>query len=447
MSQNIAKNKTSPLDLSVYVKSFLLLMKPRVMSLVLFTALVGLLVAPATIPFTTAWLSLVAVAIGSGAAGALNMWYESDVDAVMSRTCLRPIPTGKVKREQALWFGIVLSIVSIVMLYLSSNLISAILLSATIGFYFFIYTIWLKRKTAQNIVIGGAAGALPPVIGWSIATGSISIEPIIMFLIIFFWTPSHFWALSLYKSNDYKKAKIPMLPITAGIESTKFNILLYALFMLPVVAAPFFVGFGSIIYLILSLAMTIYYINLCYELFKTKAASKSNLIARRIFVYSIFYLFFLFFIILFDNLLKFNEKLGFEKITNSYNKSELSNNITAKNYNIKFNTNLDNSLRWTFYPEKNSLDLVPGEVRNVKFFIENRGNFESSGLATLNIKPASLNSYISKIGCFCYEKQSLKPKEKKEFLLTFFLDPKIKKNNKIKDISDIKLSFTFSKTN
>ena len=148
MSQNIAKNKTSPLDLSVYVKSFLLLMKPRVMSLVLFTALVGLLVAPATIPFTTAWLSLVAVAIGSGAAGALNMWYESDVDAVMSRTCLRPIPTGKVKREQALWFGIVLSIVSIVMLYLSSNLISAILLSATIGFYFFIYTIWLKRKTA-----------------------------------------------------------------------------------------------------------------------------------------------------------------------------------------------------------------------------------------------------------------------------------------------------------
>ncbi len=447
MSQNIAKNKTSQIDLSIYIKSFLLLMKPRVMSLVLFTAMVGLLVAPNTVSFTTACLSLLAVAIGSGAAGALNMWYESDVDAVMSRTCLRPIPTGKVKREQALWFGMILSIVSIVMLYFSSNLISAILLGATIGFYFFIYTIWLKRKTAQNIVIGGAAGALPPVIGWTIATGSISIEPIIMFLIIFFWTPSHFWALSLYKSNDYKKAKIPMLPITAGIESTKFNILLYALLMLPVAAAPFFVGFGSAFYLILSLAMTVYYINLCYKLFKTKAASKSNLIARRIFVYSIFYLFFLFLIILFDNLLKFNEKLGFEKITNSFNKPEISKSLTTKNYNIKFNTNLDNSLRWTFYPEKNSLDLVPGEVHNVKFFIENRGNFESSGLASLNIKPASLNSYISKIGCFCYEKQSLKPKEKKEFLLTFFLDPKIKKNNKIKDISDIKLSFTFSKTN
>ena len=286
-------------------------MKPRVMSLVLFTAMVGLLVAPVTVSFTTACLSLLAVAIGSGAAGALNMWYESDVDAIMSRTCLRPIPTGKIKREQALWFGIILSLISILMLYLSSNLISAFLLAATIGFYFFIYTIWLKMKTAQNIVIGGASGALPPVIGWAIATGSVSIEPIIMFLIIFFWTPSHFWALSLYKSKDYKKAKIPMLPITAGIEKTKFNILLYAFLMLPAVVAPFFTGFGSVIYLILSLFMTIYYTNLCYQLFKTKAVSKSNLIARKVFVYSIFYLFFLFLLILFDNLFKFNQIMSF----------------------------------------------------------------------------------------------------------------------------------------
>ena len=311
MSQNIAKNKTSQLDLSVYIKSFLLLMKPRVMSLVLFTAMVGLLVAPATISFTTACLSLVAVAIGSGAAGALNMWYESDVDAVMSRTCLRPIPTGKVKREQALWFGILLSIASIVMLYFSSNLISAILLGSTIGFYFFIYTIWLKRKTAQNIVIGGAAGALPPVIGWAVAMNNISLEPIVMFLIIFIWTPSHFWALSLYKFKDYEKAKIPMLPITAGIEKTKLNILVYAFLMLPVVIAPFFIGFGSVIYLVLSLGMTTYYIRLCYLLFKTKAVSKSNLIARKVFVYSIFYLFFLFLLILFDNLFKLNEIMSF----------------------------------------------------------------------------------------------------------------------------------------
>ena len=311
MPQNIAKNKTSPIELSLYLKSFLLLMKPRVMSLVLFTAVVGLLVAPVKVSFLTGFFSLLAVAIGSGAAGALNMWYESDVDAVMSRTCLRPIPTGKIKRENALWFGVFLSIASIVMLYLSSNLISAILLAATISFYFFIYTIWLKRKTAQNIVIGGASGALPPVIGWTIATGSISIEPIIMFLIIFFWTPSHFWALSLYKSDDYKKAKIPMLPITAGIESTKFNILLYAFFMLPVVILPIFFGFGSIIYIILSLSMTFYYIHLCYLLFKSKSVIKSNLIARKVFVYSIFYLFFLFLLILFDNLFKLNEIMSF----------------------------------------------------------------------------------------------------------------------------------------
>ncbi len=286
-------------------------MKPRVMSLVLFTTVVGLLVAPNEIPFTKACLSLLAVAIGSGAAGALNMWYESDVDAVMSRTCLRPIPTGKIKRQNALWFGIILAIASTIMLYLFSNLISAILLVTTISFYFFIYTIWLKRKTAQNIVIGGASGALPPVIGWTIATGSISLEPIIMFLIIFFWTPSHFWALSLYKSDDYKKAKIPMLPLTAGIQSTKFNILLYAFLMLPVVVAPVLTGFGSFIYLILSLSMTLYYIYLCYLLFKEKIVSKSNLIARKVFVYSIFYLFFLFLLILFDNLFKFNKILTF----------------------------------------------------------------------------------------------------------------------------------------
>ena len=307
MSQNILKNKSSQIDLSVYIKSFLLLMKPRVMSLVLFTAMVGLLVAPVTVSFTTASLSLLAVAIGSGAAGALNMWYESDLDALMSRTCLRPIPTGKIRREQALLFGIILSFISIVMLYLSSNLISALLLVATISFYFFIYTIWLKRKTAQNIVIGGAAGALPPVIGWAVAMNNVSIEPVVMFLIIFIWTPSHFWALSLYKFKDYKKAKIPMLPITAGIEKTKLNILIYAILMLPVVIAPFFIGFGSIIYLALSLGMTIYYIKLCYLLFKTKTVSKSNLIARKVFVYSIFYLFLLFLLILFDNLFKLNE--------------------------------------------------------------------------------------------------------------------------------------------
>ena len=276
-------------------------MKPRVMSLVLFTCMVGLLIAPYSVDLKTSFISLLAVAIGSGAAGALNMWYESDVDALMSRTCLRPIPTGKVKRNQALYFGIILSIISVAMLYYSANTISAILLASTIGFYFFIYTIWLKRKTPQNIVIGGAAGALPPVIGWTIATGTITIEPIILFLIIFVWTPSHFWALSLYKSGDYKKAKIPMLPVIAGTKTTKTNILVYSFAMLPVVIAPYYFEFASLLYLITALVMTLYYNYLCLELFKAKVTKTSNKIARKVFIYSIFYLFFIYLILLIDN--------------------------------------------------------------------------------------------------------------------------------------------------
>ena len=277
------------------------LMKPRVMSLVIFTCAVGLLTAPNHISAFDAIISIGFVTIGAGAAGALNMWYESDVDALMSRTCLRPIPTGKVKRNQALYFGIILSIISVAMLYYSANTISAILLASTIGFYFFIYTIWLKRKTPQNIVIGGAAGALPPVIGWTIATGTITIEPIILFLIIFFWTPSHFWALSLYKSGDYKKAKIPMLPVIAGSKTTKTNILVYSFAMLPVVIAPYYFEFASLLYLVTALVMTLYYNYLCLELFKAKATKFSNKIARKVFIYSIFYLFFVYLILLIDN--------------------------------------------------------------------------------------------------------------------------------------------------
>ncbi len=274
------------------------------MSLVLFTCMAGLLIAPINVDFTSACISLLAVAIGSGAAGTLNMWYESDLDALMSRTCLRPIPTGKVKKNQALYFGIVLSFLSVSIIYFSANLISAILLASTIAFYFFIYTIWLKRKTPQNIVIGGAAGALPPVIGWTIATGSISVEPIILFLIIFLWTPSHFWALSLYKSSDYKKAKIPMLPIISGTKTTKVNILFYALMMLPAIIAPYFLNFASVFYLSISSIMSSYYVYLCLRLYKSKIASISNKIARKIFIYSIFYLFFIFLILLIDNFLK-----------------------------------------------------------------------------------------------------------------------------------------------
>ena len=279
-------------------------MKPRVMSLVLFTCMVGMLIAPNPVSLLSSLVSLLAVAMGSGAAGALNMWYESDLDALMSRTCLRPIPTGKVKKDQALYFGLVLSILSTGLLYFSSNLVSSFLLALTICFYFFIYTIWLKRKTPQNIVIGGAAGALPPVIGWTIATGQVSIEPVILFLIIFFWTPSHFWALSLYKTGDYKKAKIPMLPLIVGIQKTKLNILVYALAMLPVVIAPYLFNFATIIYLLISLIMTTYYILLCVNLYKENNLKISNIIARKIFIYSIFYLFVIFLTLLVDNFLK-----------------------------------------------------------------------------------------------------------------------------------------------
>ena len=279
------------------------LMKPRVMSLVIFTCAVGLLMAPNIVPTKDAIVGIILVSIGAGAAGALNMWYESDLDALMSRTCLRPIPTGKVNRNQALVFGITLSIFSVIALDYFANRISAILLLSTILFYVFVYTIWLKRKTPQNIVIGGAAGALPPVIGWTIATNSLSLEPITFFLIIFFWTPSHFWALSLYKSDDYKRAKIPMLPLTNGVESTKLNILTYSLLMLPVIILPYAIDFVSLVFLIPSLILTLYYNLLCFELYKFKKNKFNSKKAKSIFGYSILYLFLIFVLFLIDKIL------------------------------------------------------------------------------------------------------------------------------------------------
>ncbi len=290
-------------SLSKVFISFYELMKPRVMSLVIFTALVGLVIAPTKINFINSVLSLFFVAIGAGAAGALNMWYESDTDKLMSRTCLRPLPLGKLKQNHALWFGLSMSIISIIGLYFSSNLLSAIVLTTTIGFYFFIYTVWLKRKTPQNIVIGGAAGAFPPVIGWTIATNNISIEPIILFLIIFLWTPSHFWALSLYKNEDYKNAGIPMLPVVAGEEYTKKNILAYSILLFPFTILPYLLNFSGLINLMTSIGFGTYYIYLSYKLFEEKEKKVYDKIATKIFVFSIFYLFFIFSTILIDNYL------------------------------------------------------------------------------------------------------------------------------------------------
>ena len=266
----IIKSKALKLDYFSSAKAFFNLMKPRVMSLVIFTCAVGLLIAPVKINFVDAIFSLLAVALGSGAAGALNMWYESDLDSLMTRTCLRPIPTGKLTKNQALIFGITSSLISIIVLYIFSNLIATTVLVFTILFYVFVYTIWLKRKTPQNIVIGGASGALPPVIGWAIATNGISLEPIILFLIIFAWTPSHFWALSLYKTDDYRKAKIPMLPITSGIKTTKFNIFVYALILFPIVLSPYFFNFSGLTYLFFAIVLSSYYILISYKLLKAK---------------------------------------------------------------------------------------------------------------------------------------------------------------------------------
>ena len=287
------------------MKAFFNLMKPRVMSLVIFTCAVGLLIAPVKINFLDAILSLLAVALGSGAAGALNMWYESDLDSLMTRTCLRPIPTGKLTKKQALVFGILSSLFSVIALYIFSNLISAFILAVTILFYLFVYTIWLKRKTPQNIVIGGASGALPPVIGWAIATNGISLEPVILFLIIFIWTPSHFWALSLYKTEDYRKAKIPMMPITSGIQKTKTNILIYSALLFVISLVPFLLNFSGIIYLTVAFILSSYYLFISYELFKAKKAPLERKLANRLFGFSIFYLFIIFVTLLIDNVLTY----------------------------------------------------------------------------------------------------------------------------------------------
>ena len=296
------KSKTLKLDLFAYLKALFDLMKPRVMSLVIFTCVVGLLIAPVKVDFWNAFVSILAVALGSGAAGVLNMWYEADLDSAMTRTCLRPIPTGKVTKKEALIFGILASVISVTTLYLFSNLVATLILVTTILFYVFIYTIWLKQKTSQNIVIGGVSGALPPVIGWAVATGNISLESIILFLIIFIWTPSHFWALSLYKMEDYKNANIPMLPVISGVKVTKLNIFVYALLLFPIILVPFFLNYFGIIYLLISGTLATYYIYICHKLFRAQKSNLEKKIAKQVFGFSILFLFLVFASILIDSI-------------------------------------------------------------------------------------------------------------------------------------------------
>jgi heme o synthase len=285
------------------VGDYLALMKPRVMSLVVFTALVGLVVAPAHIHPVIGFTALLCIAVGAGAAGALNMWYDAGIDAVMTRTARRPIPSGRVAPGEALAFGMTLAVFSVVVLALLVDWLAAVLLAFTIFFYIVVYTMWLKRATPQNIVIGGAAGALPPVIGWAAATGSIGVEPILLFLIVFFWTPPHFWALSLNRTDDYARARIPMLPVVAGAEETRRQILLYSLVLLPVGAAPWLMGYADGIYGATALLAGGVMVALAWRLWLEGSGRRAAQTAKRLFGFSILYLFVLFAVILIEGVL------------------------------------------------------------------------------------------------------------------------------------------------
>jgi protoheme IX farnesyltransferase len=285
------------------VADYLALMKPRVMSLVVFTALVGLLVAPAHVHPVIGFTALLCIAVGAGAAGALNMWFDADIDAVMARTAKRPIPSGRVAPGEALAFGMTLATGAVVVLGLLVDWLAAALLAFTIFFYIVVYTMWLKRATPQNIVIGGAAGAFPPMIGWAAATGSIGIEPVLLFLLVFFWTPPHFWALSLNRTDDYARARIPMLPVVAGAAETRRQILLYSLLLVPVGAAPWLLGYADAIYGATALAAGGVMVVLAWRLWAEGAGERAAQIAKRLFGFSILYLFVLFAVLLVEGVL------------------------------------------------------------------------------------------------------------------------------------------------
>ncbi len=273
---------------------FFQLMKPRVMSLVIFTALVGMVAAPGNLHPVLGAIALLAIAVGAGASGALNMWYEADIDAVMQRTAARPIPRGRVTEDEALSFGVILSVASVLTLGVLVNWVAGSLLALTIAFYVFVYTMWLKRRTPHNIVIGGAAGAFPPMVGWAAVTGSVSIESIVLFLIIFTWTPPHFWALALYRNRDYQRAGIPMLPVVAGDVETRKQILFYSVLMVATAAVPIFIGLGGLAYAVTSSVLGVVFLWFAFRVWSIREGRDSDKAAKQLFLFSIFYLFVLF---------------------------------------------------------------------------------------------------------------------------------------------------------
>jgi len=276
---------------------YLALLKPRVMSLVVFTALAGLLLAPTPPHPLIGFASILAIAVGAGASGALNMWYDADVDAVMTRTRKRPIPAGRLEPEAALGFGLVLATLSVFTLGYVANWFAAELLAFTIFFYVVIYTMWLKRWTPMNIVIGGAAGALPPMVGFAAATGEINLASVVLFAIIFMWTPPHFWSLALLKSEDYGRAGVPMLPNVAGEDRTRLEILIYALALAPLGVAPWLLGFASLAYGLVSIGCGIALVTVAAAVFRQREGEAARAAARRMFLYSILYLFVLFLVL------------------------------------------------------------------------------------------------------------------------------------------------------
>ncbi len=276
------------------VGDFIQLMKPRVMTLVVFTALAAMLAAPGPINPILGAIAIISIAIGAGASGALNMWYDADIDARMARTAARPLPRGRVTADEALSFGGVLAVCSVLTLGVLINWTAGALLAITIAFYLFVYTMWLKRRTPYNIVIGGAAGAFPPMIGWAAVTGTISLDSLLLFMIIFMWTPPHFWALSLYRCRDYERVGVPMLPVVAGLKETRRQILLYSVLLVPLAVVPFFVGLGGVTYLVCSMVLGAVFLGLAVRVYVTTEGREADTAARQLFWFSILYLYVLF---------------------------------------------------------------------------------------------------------------------------------------------------------
>jgi protoheme IX farnesyltransferase len=277
-------------------RDWVALLKPRVMSLVVFSGAAGLLVAPVPLNPILAVAVIISIAAGSGASGAINMWYDRDIDLIMRRTARRPIPSGRISPEGALTFGVGLALLSVLMMWFASNLLAASILALSILFYVFIYTIWLKRRTPQNIVIGGAAGAFPPIIGWAAATGSISALPLLMFALIFFWTPPHFWSLALFASEDYQRAGVPMMPVAKGARRTRWEILVYTAMLLPISVAPWYLGLAGPLYLVAALGLSLAFLWYAVAVLRDKQDSfgvslTRDAPAKAAFKYSLIYLF------------------------------------------------------------------------------------------------------------------------------------------------------------